>query len=84
MLHQGVLHDPPSLVFDVMLYLIAASKPLLPILLSPNLKWQSLVHMIRLTMWSLHLIMNPLLKPFAFPETNSFFSKMHAFCCNWR
>ncbi len=89
MLHQGVLHDPPSLVFDVTLYLIVASKPWLPILLSPNLKSQSLVHMIRLTMWRLLLTMNPILKPFAFLETNAFFPEMgiflnDAFCCNWR
>lgn len=79
MLHQGVLHDPPSLIFDARLYLIVASKPLLPILLSPNLKSQSLVHMIRITMWSLLLIMNPLLKTIAFPETNAFFPKMGIF-----
>jgi hypothetical protein len=36
-LHQGVLHGPLSLVFAAMLYLIAASKPLLLLLLSPTL-----------------------------------------------
>ncbi len=48
---------------------------LLLILLSPNLKSHSLVFVIRLTMKFLLFIMNPLLKPFAFLETNAFFSR---------